>query len=712
MRFCYLITVILIFLLPVFGRPVRAETVRVTISADEIYYDYHTKQIEANGNVRISYKETRVECDHAIIDHEENILLATGNVYLVKENDEFNGDRFLYYLETQRGWIYPVVTEVIDDQIAEPLIFTAAEAFLKSEEVLFKKSYLTGCDLEKPHYHFTAKKIEYLPGDRIKMHHVWYWEHRVPLFYLPVLFISLEEDSNNFGAQVGWNNSEGWWLLWWYTYYFSDNNSNSLMVRNKTTEHGVDRWELQHINKLTPTRTFTETFEFLDNDKIGNYNDDYRLGLKYEDRTNPKMNYEAWLNAWNRYTYKGDNYYESELVLNLKGQSPYPNIKFYHDIKEELGLPETYLDQSWEYYFDPTFNIFLKGQWLDSERRGYDEPRMDYYFDLFKRWDNSDLAFKLSERNISLNESIFPDITYTIHQLNAPLVGKIKTTTQYTHKETLNTYTGVATEGDRAALDIMKTNSLWAKGRLSLTNEIQLRCRSYVINDIPSEVGALTESLNLTNNFTDKLSTTVKMGFTEVQGLTNTFFTGNDDIRPGADIWNYWYWNGKIFRANFNTGYNFETEYAYPANFGASLFYNSTSVNFGTIYYWDNGPRYDTGFGTTSLSINSTPRKDWRLSLALNYNFISQLWSAKRLDLELTEQLNPNWKVNLRMNYNMLIDDFSNANAGLTYNWHCRDVEFHYDWIERQYWLQLTFKAFPQARFNTAENPMELLNYE
>lgn len=45
------------------AKPVWAETVRVTLTADEIHYDYYSKQIEAKGNVQISYKNTKVHSD-------------------------------------------------------------------------------------------------------------------------------------------------------------------------------------------------------------------------------------------------------------------------------------------------------------------------------------------------------------------------------------------------------------------------------------------------------------------------------------------------------------------------------------------------------------------------------------------------------------------------------------------------------------------------
>ncbi|MGE5604189.1 MAG: hypothetical protein ACM3YE_00675, partial [Bacteroidota bacterium] len=408
-----------------FAKPVWAETFRVNLTADEISYNYHSKQIEAKGNVQISYKKTKVLSEQAIIDHDQNILLATGSVKVEKDGDEFSGDRFLYFLETQQGWVYPVITEITDEEVEGPLKYTATEAFLKGEEILFKKAYLTSCDLEHPHYHFTAGKVEYIPGDRIKMNHVWYWEHRVRLFYFPVLFISLEEDSNNFGMQVGWNNIDGWWLKTWYTYYFSD--QNSLMATNITTEHGTDSWEFQHINKLTSTRTFSETFGIEDKSKIGNPNEDYTISFKFEDKTYPNLNYETSLQSRNRYTVNSESYWENEYNFTLRGQSPYPFLALDYDILGMENNSKINFQESWNYNFNPTTEVSIKGRWYYDEssinyRTKEPTENFTYDFQLNKRWDWSQLAFKVYEtRTVDYySENLKPDITYTIPKLDLP----------------------------------------------------------------------------------------------------------------------------------------------------------------------------------------------------------------------------------------------------------------------------------------------------
>lgn len=702
-----------LMLLP--AKSAYAETVKVSLTADEIKYDYGSKQIEAIGNVKINYKKTKIESDHAIIDHQQNVLLATGKVKVVKEDDEFNGDRFLYYLETRQGWVFPVVTEVTDEEINGELKYTATEAFLKGEEILFKRSFVTGCDLEKPHYHFTAKEAEYVPGDKIKMRHAVYWEHRIPLFYFPLLVISLEEGNDNFGVRVGWNNYDGWWILAWYTYYFTDD--NSLLIRNKTTEYGVDRWELQYIDEISSTKKFTGAFEFADNNKIGNPNDDYRTGLKYEDRTHPKLNYDTTLDNWRRYTTTGETYIENEYNFTLRGQSPYPFLAIDYDTFGIEGKRQINLQENWRHNFDSNSSFSLSGRWFYNEletNSNTGEAVQSYNYDsrFDKKWDWSQLAIRAQQSKTLgyYSENVIPDIVYSIPKWEFPLIGDLKTVIQYTDKEKYNGITNLTTEGERWAIDLEKYNNLWAKESLRLTNRIYYRFRDYSVDEYLSELNAITEELNLTKQFTAKLTSTVSLGYTELRGENNTFF--NDTILPGAEIWNSWRWQGQHLGIGLKTGYNYETQYAHPVNLDTSWVSDTTRVNFHTEYHWDNGAEYQTGLGQTRLEINSNPKQDWHLMLRLNYDFWSQTWWERILNVRVTQQVSKNWKVALEGTYDMYLNDFSNANASLIYDWHCREVEFHYDWVEQEYWLGITFKVFPQYKLNTSDNPWEYLNYE
>ena len=147
------------------------------INGDQVSYDYEHKIIRASGNVKITYKEIVIEADRAYINHEENILLATGHVKVTKKDDVFRGERFLYYLKERQGWLTPLDTSITDPEIKGAVLLTARDAYLKNEEdIWLKEASFTSCDREKPHFHITAKAIEYFPEERIVFHQVWYWD--------------------------------------------------------------------------------------------------------------------------------------------------------------------------------------------------------------------------------------------------------------------------------------------------------------------------------------------------------------------------------------------------------------------------------------------------------------------------------------------------------------------------------------------------------
>ena len=84
-------------------------------------------------------------------------------------------------------------------------------------------------------------------------------------------------------------------------------------------------------------------------------------------------------------------------------------------------------------------------------------------------------------------------------------------------------------------------------------------------------------------------------------------------------------------------------------------------------------------------------------------------WGAKQFEAILEQPLSSKWKVQAAAQYNMLRDEFSIGNATFIYDWHCRELQFHYDWTQQNFWLQIVFKAFPQATIQLNQD-MQLLN--
>lgn len=690
--------------------PVTAATASVVINANEVRYYDAANQIEASGAVTIKYKNIQVECERAVIDQDLKTALATGGVKVTKGEDTYWGEYFLYDLKSQRGWLKPMNTEITDSEIKGPTFLKSDEAFYHDEDASLKKAYFTSCDWEHPHYHLTAAEVEYYPDERIIFRKVWYWERNVRLFFLPYLAISLREDDNNFDPpKVGRDETVGWFLYLTYNYYVNDNSYGKIKL--DTTEKGGDGVGVQHYIKNSATSRWYQEYYFLNNSDNSTALNEYMFKYGYENWTNPRKKWDTALENWYNCDAAGTTYLETTYNYNFYGVSPYPRLYFEYETDEDL---ERQLDFSgnWSYAPGRGWEINTNGRWLYTHyfETLYPINQFDYYLNTKKSWSNSSYAqFRIKNRQVLSGDysstNLLPELSYVYSNWKWPLVGAVNFNTQYTRMEKISRDDDEITSkenGVRLGIDLRKTVKLWDKKRLTLSTESTMRYRDFIINDEKSQLTAFTETLGLTGKFSDKLSTTVSVGFTEKEGEPNTFFNSDDYILAGAFLTNAWYWRSKIFSASLSSGYNFYSEYVYPVNFRAGWnFGNDRRIDFSTVYY------NDDGLGQTDLDINYSPKENWRLGLFLGFDFESDYWTQRQFQAEIIEELTDKWRMELVSRYDPFQNEFATAQVRLVYDWHCREVVFYYDEVENEYWIQLNFKAFPQAQLRLSADPTE-----
>lgn len=688
-----------------YSLPVKADTVAANITADELSYDYDLKQIEAVGQVQITYKEITIKCDQAIIDQEQDILLATGNVEVTQKSDSFSGDKFLYYLQSEQGWIYPINMEITDEQITGAVKYSATEAFIKGEEIRSKKAFFTSCDLDNPHFHFTADSIEYYPNKRIVFHGLWYWEGKVRLLYTPILFISLTEDHNNLDARLGWDEFDGWYLLLGYNYYVNDNSYGK--INTKFTEHGINEYGDRHYFQISPTSRWFQEVAYDDKAKINYPLNDYMYNIGYENWTNPKLKLYTDYKDWHRFNEVGYSYLENWYNFQLVGSTPYPAVTLNCSETGESYQDVIDLAASWNYNPTKSSSIILNGRWDYSNSLTTPEPTNSYKYRLYGRqdwiWSNLSVTYdqtRVLSGNVS-STNIKPDLVYTIPKLTVPVLGDLRVVTEYL---AVDKFPSEST-GERWGLDLQKNPiKLWGQGGLTLNTQDKLTYRSFLIDGLTSDLTAFTSDLGLVNQFTKELSTEVRVGFTETEGTPNSYFPGGDYILGGAFLTNGWYWRSVTFNASLNTGYNFKTEYASPVNILMNWLPDLKSqLSFNTSYDWY------LGLGQTNLLVNYQPRDDWRLAMSLGYNFQNSdfPWTDKEFEAQIAQKLNNKWKMELATRYDFFNDVFSMGQVNFIMDWHCREVEFSHDWVNQNDWIQLIFKAYPQMPLQLNSTPFQ-----
>lgn len=712
--------VIMMLLLP--AQPALAESGEARITADQMTYDYHSKQMEASGNVKIVYKDITVECDHAFMDQTQNILLAKGAVRITKKDSDYTGNIFLYYLTTEQGLLSPVKAEVRDEEINGPVQMKAAEGYFKGETVITHNSTFSGCDREKPHYHFTAKQAEYYPGDRVVLHHVWYWEHSVPLFYLPYFFISLKPDRDNFEFEIGHNYMEGWFTKIGYNYIWDSKNYGKVTTR--LTEKGSDELGVTHYYDFSSTSRFYQDYHYINNRKLGYPNPDYKFGFGYEDSTNPKLKLSTAVEDWKQsYFYYSGIHHEVDqqkraFKLQLTGQSPYPSLNL--NFADNTGTGE-YMDDlsgSWSFNPDATSSVSLNSRWYYEDKLNLStvisEPfnieniphiasnSFKYSGTFRKDWGWSNISLNYDETKLytpySNSNNVKPDIIYTIPKWQWPLIGDVSVGSGYLYLEKItlrdNVNAPVKENGNRWALDIQKLPvNLWRTEHTTLNWESKFYYRDFLVNGFETEFYALTSDVGLVEQFTKQFSTEIRIGYAGNYGIPSTFFgrTG-DNILDGAYLTNEWKWQSQTLNASLKSGYNFKSAYADPV-----FFWTRWTPAPGREVYFDT--RYDwiVGLQATNLRVNYNPKDNWKLALNASYDFSTGLWSSKQFEALISQQLSAKWQLELSLKYDTLRDVFTDAQTGLVYDWHCRKLKLHYNWLTNEYWLQLTFNVFPDV---------------
>ncbi len=713
-----IITVLLILL---FSSSVAADSEAAKITADQITYDYQHKRMEASGNVKIIYKDISVASEKAFIDQEQNIILATENVHIIKKDSRYTGNRFLYYMNTEEGLLAPVDSEIRDKQINGPIKFSSRESYFIGEVIKSRGASFTGCDRDHPHYHFVAKRVEYYPEDRVVMHNVWYWEHKVPLMYLPVFYISLKEERDNFEFSMGQNQIEGFFVKIGYNYIFSDNNYGKVSTR--LTEKGGNELGVKHYSKFNERSKFYQDYSLVENSKLGNPHLDYKIGFGYENEVNSKFRFSTAFEDWKRsYIYLSGIRYEKphqERAFNFlaTGQSPYPGLSVRYSENTGTGYYLYDFSSNWSLSPDPSLGFSFNGRYVLENLLNipWNTPvdinnipqqsanNFNYSGTLRKDWGWSNLSITHTDTqvyngNISSN-NLKPDAVYTIPKWHWPLLGDVKVSGGYLYLEKSNN--GVIIDhGERWALDIQKIPlSLWQTSQSSLNWESKFGYRdffntntaNYIYHQKETELYALTTNLNLSHQFTKVFSTNLKLGYTEAEGTPNYFFGRTDDnILDGAFISNEWRWQSSAFYTLVSTGYNITREIASPLTVSSRWTPAAGSeVNFNTTYDWLKG------LGLTTIQANYNPNQNWRLALSAGYDFQLDSWSQKQFEALIRQKVFSKLEAEVIAKFDMFRNAFVEAKTGLVYDWHCRKFKLNYDWLRSQYTLTLIFNAIP-----------------
>ncbi len=679
----------------VVGQPVRAKTMPVQIAADHISYVDHTKSLECNGNVVIKYQDLIIKADYATIDQNQEVLLAKNKVSVIKDDYTLQGDSLLYYFQKQEGRLSPAQTLIKASAKAETLKITAEEVLFEEEVALLQDTWMTGCDLAKPHYHFTAKRVKYYPEQRIVFYHVWYHEHGLKLLYLPYYVLPLNND-NRFEFNLGWSEQGGWDLYLGYNYALTDHNYGKF--KSSLTEKKGNKFGLEHITKLTPKSKFSQEYSLLDRGYLGNPHRNYSYRFAYENRDFTKLKLDASLLNWRYHTLAGEPYDHRTYQLNLTGLNTYPSLYSKYQITGLRPFRVLDVNSYWSTKFWANTNLFVKGRFLEEipDAQAARES-FNYRISLTKRWSWSNLQVDYNETKLFNNPNTIinqrPNIVWTVPKWQLPLIGPVKLVANYKYQETLS-LTNFNNAGIRMAYDLTKLPvTLWQNQKLQLTLNSQFKYREvYTHNDHwnGSEMYGLSGGIAFVDRFTKHFRTEVHAGYTQKWGGIRDNYFG-DYLYNGTYLDNLWKWQSQHLTATLKTGYIVETDTKKPIDL--TLYWSPSPkerLSFKTTYDWVQE------LGQTDLSLKYNPNPQVLLAVNLGYNprYVAP-WTRREFEVQTINQLTTKIRSQIISRYDFFRNGFSDAKIRLIFDLHCRQLAVDYDWVAKRYQLQLVFKAFP-----------------
>lgn len=279
----------------------------VEINGDQINYLQENGQMLAKGNVKITYKDVKLFCDEATYDAKGHVAHIKGNVKIVRSDTTIFGENIDYDFSTQNAVMKDVNIE------SAPLYGHAKEIAKEGQDqYVMNNGYFTTCNLKKPHYYLSAKKIIIYPQKEIIARDVFFKIGNVPILYVPYFSQSLQQGSFPLQVIPGKKRDWGIYALTRYGYTVNPEQKGKL-IADWYDERGFG-YGVTHKMESKKFGTAVVNYYAID-DKLYELDKRSELFDKYPERNDREQLNPQALKESQRY--KGQFFYSAQPTPNL-----------------------------------------------------------------------------------------------------------------------------------------------------------------------------------------------------------------------------------------------------------------------------------------------------------------------------------------------------------------------------------------------------------
>ncbi len=184
---------------------------RVAYDSRRIDFVIPRNKIVLDGDAHLDYRDMELRARRVEFDSEANTLVAEGKPTLVEKGDEVSGQLMTYDMDHRVGTIYQATTQYERGLYHGRQIRKAAEDQLD----VLGGAYST-CDLDQPHYHFSARYMKIYLKDKLVAKPVVFYLRNIPILALPFYVFPIKPGRHSGFLfpqfEFGFNNRTGQFL--------------------------------------------------------------------------------------------------------------------------------------------------------------------------------------------------------------------------------------------------------------------------------------------------------------------------------------------------------------------------------------------------------------------------------------------------------------------------------------------------------------------
>lgn len=680
----------------VFGGAARAAE-PVSVTAREYSLWDGRRLFLAEGDVTVRYGEAVITADFMTYDAEARYAVFEGSVVYVDDERELAGRRLAYDFDSGEAVFDELDAVLYSDGVDGPMFVRGERVTATEDRVFIAGGRLTTCECDdkgRVAYHFSARELEIYPGDRMIVRGVTFYEHGVPLLYLPYLVLSLKEDASRFDMpQIGYSERTGWYVKLTYNYVLQSGLYGALL--------------LDYFQKLGPGAGVRHTY----------VDDETGRGVIYLYGAGNELGGADGSAAWQRRwtlgaaTVEADAGYDfaagpegierheltwGAALSHRDGRGTFAADADYRAVLGHMYLER--LDLSGELHRRLTdgWSVHASGEWFD-ERREFVEPRrwLGYSAELQR----SAAAYTLAVR---AEQQVNPDLRDDEKAADPSYEPSWRHVSRLPEVELrLRRMAGVdlqfaavrlqeeptkltALRGEAQASLATRT---WRLGRAATVSLSGLgRARFYSTGERQL---TLQSRAGFNVQLARPLTFNVQYNYRDVWGGTPFYF---DRVSPQESATLRLNWRTAAVTASASATYNFLTERwgNLTANATVRAAQNLT-LRAGASYNVERG-ELQRVVGT----VDWRPAEDWAVRLGAQYNVARE--ELERVDADLQAALGGGWKAGLTAIYDFRNMSYARHHMYIAHDADCREIRLRWDQAKGEVWLEYHITAFPSSR--------------